>query len=234
MEDSTILSVEVGSKLHREFAEYCERTGQTMDQAVAEILRDKLNQDTDTSERDPVDPRSLPWQTLIPFARKINKGQKFTVYDLIIRVHSHIGLTTVKVPGAWHSAFAMWVRRHSEFKIERIPEGNAYVRVSDKYAPVPEAKPRTTPLPGVRYTQKELQSQLRILALHQPLNEPFTYSSLLHEIPKEKRPHYTGYSTLPQLKLWANDSRLFKVDTDPRSRNIVTFIRIADAVGEIT
>ena len=234
MDDSTILPVDIGPELHRELATYCEKNGLTMDQAVEQILREKMEQELGPHEREPTDPRMLPWQTLIPFARKIALGRQFTVYDLIIRVHSHIGLSTVKVPGSWHSAFAMWVRRHVEFQIVRIPEGNAYVRVSDKEAPVPEEKPRTTPLPGVRLTQKELQSQLRLLALHKPLNEPFTFTGLLHEIPKEKRPNYLGYGTLPQLKLWANDSRLFKVETDQRSRNIVTFTRIRDAQGEIT
>jgi len=237
MDQTTTLPLELGPELHRKLASYCEEHGLSLDQAVSQIVGDKLKkmEQAPDDQRAVVDIRTLPWQTMIPYARKIPQGMLFNVYDLAIRMHSKLNLSSLKLPGAWHSAFAMWVRRHSEFELVRVADGNSFRRNSDKEAPMPDVRvPLPRPLVPKRYTQAELQHILRMTALHKPLNEKFTFNDIYRSIPQEKRPHYLGYGMISKFKRWADDSRLFKITTDPVHNNNISFIRITDAVGEIT
>lgn len=149
-ENMVSLDLDIGSELHRQLVEYCERTGQTLEQGLSTILREKLGIAEDPVEE--VGPQALAdldWQAMIPFARKINMGKVFNIYDIAIRMHSHHQFSSIKVPGFWHSAFAQWVRRHNEFRIIPAQNGNMFQRISAEEAPVPKA--RRKPKKSERY-----------------------------------------------------------------------------------
>jgi hypothetical protein len=136
---SVNLSLDLDPRVVRSLHECAESSGRSLEQVVECILQQHLNVCCE-EERQPVDTASLTWDALVPYARKLKIGIRFNLYDLMIRLHSHKGLSSLKISSAWHSAFAQWVRDHNEFICERTAKGNLYTRISDTQAPLPKIK----------------------------------------------------------------------------------------------
>lgn len=136
---SIMLSLDLEPNVVRALRQCAETSGRSLTQVVECILRQHMDVCCD-EEKQPVDTSSLTWDALVPYARKLPIGLRFNLYDLMIRLHSHEGLSSLKISSAWHSAFAQWARLHDEFVCERTAKGNFYTRISDTPAPLPNIK----------------------------------------------------------------------------------------------
>lgn len=221
-EKTVLLKLHIGEELHRQLIEHCDRIGESLERGVRKILTSEMEAYEDLCE-EPVSPDNLEWTALIPHARNLRIGLQFNIFDLVVRLHTARGLTTTKIPGFWHSAFAKWVRRHNEFKIIPAKNGNLFERISDEQAPLPKGRKKPTKEPGTlrRYTQSELQDVVRAMALEWQAGETFRVDYLLARVDKARKPHTIGYSFYSKFNLWAHDVGLFveTIGTTPRSKS---------------
>lgn len=136
---SIMLSLDLEAGVVKALHQCAETSGRSLTQIVECILRQHLDVCCD-EERQPVEVSTLTWDVLVPYARKLQIGTRFNLYDLMIRLHSDKGLSSLKISSAWHSAFAQWARLHNEFVCERTAKGNFYTRISVVPAPLPNIK----------------------------------------------------------------------------------------------
>nr|DAF93469.1 MAG TPA: Ribbon-helix-helix domain [Myoviridae sp. ctshb19] len=221
-DNSVLLKLHIGEELHRQLIAHCDRLDISLEQAVRKILTKEMEAYEDLCE-EPVSLDNLEWTALIPYARKLRIGLQFNIYDLVIRLHSARGLTTTKIPGFWHSAFAKWARRNNEFKVIPAKNGNLFERISDVQAPLPKGRKKPTKEPGTlrRYTQSELQDVVRAMALEWRVGESFRVDYLLARVDRARKPHSIGYNFYSRFNLWAHDVGLFveTIGTTPRSKS---------------
>jgi len=231
-----LLKLDIGEDLHRALADHCERTGETVEQAISKILEQHLATTEDLYEKQAVPLDSLEWTELVPVARTIKMGMMFSLYDLVIRLHSRNQFSSLKVPGYWHSVFAQWVRRHEEFRIIPAQNGNLFQRISDVEAPLPKGrankKPRD-PLALRRMTQQQLQDAVRQMAKEWPMGETFSVDMLLGRVPHKQKPVTLGYGFYSKFNTWAKDTEHFSC-TDFNSPRSHQFTRTKDFALEQT
>lgn len=183
-------------------------------------------------ERAPVITSSLTWDVLVPYARRLKIGTRFNLYDLMIRLHSDKGLSSLKISSAWHSAFAQWVRRNNEFRCERSPRGNVYVRISETHAPIP-AIHKAEGVPFIdRLTNPELLNKLKDAADAYPIGEEFTVEGLIEAMDHRTLPPRISGSTSLSFVRWANATEAFDVfykkseREDREHHSVRTFVRL--------
>jgi hypothetical protein len=182
---SVTLSLDLDVAVVKALHQCAETSGRSLDQVVACIVRQHLDICCE-EERQPVSVSSLTWDVLVPYARRLKIGTRFNLYDLMIRLHSDKGLSSLKISSAWHSAFAQWVRRNNEFSCERTSKGNMYQRISDKPAPMPKPLDK---VPFIdRLTTPELITELKGIARNKPIGQGFTLQELIDSIHPDKLP----------------------------------------------
>lgn len=197
---SVMLSLDLEPHVVTALQNCADTSGRSMTQIVECILRQHMDVCCD-EERQPVSVSSLTWDSLVPYARKLKIGMRFNLYDLMIRLHSDKGLSSLKISSAWHSAFAQWVRRNNEFVCERSPRGNLYHRVSDSPAPLPS---KATTVPFVdRLTNTELLTLMKDRADAWPVGEAFTEKELIGTFDQDKLPKHISGTTLLYFVRWA-------------------------------
>lgn len=203
------LSLDLEPSVVKALHQCAETSGRSLKQVVECILRQHLDICCE-EERQPVAVSSLTWDVLIPYARRLKIGTRFNLYDLMLRLHSDKGLSSLKISSAWHSAFAQWVRRNNEFTCERSPRGNVYQRNTDREAPLPERVVDKVPFID-RMTNTELLNKLKDAADAKPAGETFTVSDLLSAMDKNKLPkHFSGATHLSFIR-WVKASTKFDV-----------------------
>lgn len=206
---SVMLSLDLEPSVIKALHQCAETSGRSLEQVVACIVRQHLDICCE-EERQPVITSSLTWDVLIPYARRLKIGTRFNLYDLMIRLHSDKGLSSLKISSAWHSAFAQWVRRNNEFTCERSPRGNVYIRNTDREAPLPERM--SNPVPFVdRLNNMELLNKLKDAADAMPAGETFTVADLLAPMDRNTLPKHISGTTLLTFVRWANATEKFDV-----------------------
>lgn len=206
---SVNLSLDLDPRVVRSLHECAESSGRSLEQVVECILRQHLNVCCE-EERQPVLTSSLTWDALIPYARRLQIGTRFNLYDLMIRMHSDKGLSSLKISSAWHSAFAQWVRRHNEFTCERSPKGNIYKRITDTQAPIPEVR-KTDAVPFVdRMNNTELLNKIKDAAESWPIGQHFTWRDILAAFDQKALPkNVTGTMRLNFVR-WISNTNGFE------------------------
>jgi hypothetical protein len=204
---SVMLSLDLDPRVVKALHECSETSGRTLEQVVECILSQHL-EICCKEERQPVSVSSLTWDSLVPYARRLKIGTQFNLYDLMIRMHSDKGLSSLKISSAWHSAFAQWVRRNHEFVVERSPRGNLYTRVSEEQAPIPDRVTDAVPFID-RLTNTELLVKLKDAASAQPVGKEFTFGSLLRAMDRNKLPKRISAGMHMQFNSWLHGTRAF-------------------------
>lgn len=206
---SVMLSLDLEPSVIKALHQCAETSGRSLEQVVECIVRQHLDICCE-EERQPVITSSLTWDVLIPYARRLKIGTRFNLYDLMIRLHSDKGLSSLKISSAWHSAFAQWVRRNNEFTCERSPRGNVYIRNTDREAPLPERM--SNPVPFVdRLNNMELLNKLKDAADAMTAGETFTVADLLAPMDRNTLPKHISGTTLLTFVRWANATEKFDV-----------------------
>jgi hypothetical protein len=208
-----LTSVKLSMDLEPRVVEALQQCASTSGRNLAQVVECILRQHMDVcceEERQPVLVSSLTWDVLIIYARRLKIGTRFNLYDLMIRLHSDMGLASLKISSAWHSAFAQWVRRNNEFTCERTPRGNVYVRNTDREAPLPERV--LNPVPFIdRMTNTELLNKLKDAADAKPAGETFTVRDLLEAMEQTKLPKHISGTTIVSFVRWVNATTKFDV-----------------------
>lgn len=205
---SIMLSLDLDARVIKALHQCAETSGRTLTQVVECILTNHLDICCD-EERQPVSVSSLTWDVLVPYARRLQIGTRFNLYDLMIRLHSDKGLSSLKISSAWHSAFAQWVRRNNEFICERSPKGNVYKRISDKQAPIPAVR-KADNVPFIdRMNNTELLNKIKDAAESWPIGQHFTWRDILEAFDQKTLPkNVTGTMRLHFVR-WINNTNGF-------------------------
>ena len=190
------LSREVMDALDR----YSERNGCASTESIYDFLTEGLKRSGDLEEngddcgaRKVTKLETLHWECLVPIARNLPLNKEFSIADLIIRLHSKENLDSLRIPSAWHSAFAVWTKRtmHVEFEQVRRPEGLRYIRKSGVQNDLPFRKKKEAAEPKPRrMTAKGLMGKLVSMSHHREINVPFKLADLMADIPKETMPRH--------------------------------------------